>query len=143
MSKIIHIITRLDRGGSAQNTLLTCQRLAGRYEVVLAHGLSVESKMTDWEEQSVERQITKAREKGLKVIPIPSLIRRIRPCLGPLGFFRLYPNLSKAVTYEKHTILGYHGDFVCTDYQGNLYRHLLKPSSVQRRSYLQPRPPAM
>ena len=29
MPKIMHIITRLDMGGSAQNTLLTCRELAG------------------------------------------------------------------------------------------------------------------
>ncbi len=32
MKKIMHIITRLDMGGSAQNTLLTCRELAGSYD---------------------------------------------------------------------------------------------------------------
>ena len=35
MKKIMHIITRLAMGGSAQNTLLTCRELAGSYEMVL------------------------------------------------------------------------------------------------------------
>ena len=53
MIKVLHVITRLDRGGSAQNTLLTCLGLTERYELVLVHGLSLESKMTDLEEQAV------------------------------------------------------------------------------------------
>ncbi len=35
MPKIMHIITRLDMGGSAQNTLLTCREMAGTYETLL------------------------------------------------------------------------------------------------------------
>jgi len=69
--KIVHIITRMDRGGSAQNTLLTCQKLSRKYDVVLAHGLSLESKMTDWERQSVERQIAEARKHGLGILRSP------------------------------------------------------------------------
>jgi hypothetical protein len=36
-------------GGSAQNTLLTCKKLSGKYEIVLVHGLSHESRMTELE----------------------------------------------------------------------------------------------
>ncbi len=58
MIKILHIITRLDAGGSAQNTLLTCLGLnKDRYEVLLAHGLSLESQMTQQERDSVGRGI--------------------------------------------------------------------------------------
>ena len=104
VSKIIHIITRMDRGGSAQNTLLTCQRLAGKYEVVLVHGLSLESKMTDLEKQSVEKQIMKARENGLKVIPIPSLVRRIEPARDLCAFF----SILRLLVREKPTIVHTH-----------------------------------
>jgi len=41
--KVLHIITRMDRGGSAQNTLLTCHELSQKYAFVLAQGLSIES----------------------------------------------------------------------------------------------------
>ena len=87
--KILHVITRLDRGGSAQNTLLTCFGLIERYELVLVHGLSFESKMTDWEKQSVQRGIEKARERGVRVVPIPSLVRRIDPLRDLRAFFSL------------------------------------------------------
>jgi len=88
--KIIHIITRLDRGGSAQNTFLTCLGLTEKYELLLVHGLSFESKMTHWEKQSVQRGIEKAKDRGIKVVPIPSLVRRIDPLQDLRAFFSLW-----------------------------------------------------
>ena len=104
MTKITHIITRMDRGGSAQNTLLTCRELSQKYAVVLAHGLSRESKMTDWERQSVERQITEAGERGLKYISIPSLVRRIDPVRDFFAFF----SILRVLIREKPTIVDTH-----------------------------------
>ncbi|NVL93388.1 MAG: hypothetical protein HWN71_10190, partial [Desulfobacterales bacterium] len=75
--KVIHIITRMDRGGSAQNTLLTCYGLKEKYEVMLIHGPSLESRMTALEKQSVDKRIKRAQEGGVKVIIIPSLVRRV------------------------------------------------------------------
>jgi len=102
--KVIHIITRLDRGGSAQNTLLTCHELSHKYDVVLAHGLSLESKMTDWEKQSVNRQITEARKNGLKDITISSLVRRIDPVRDLRALFAI----CKLVKREKPAIVHTH-----------------------------------
>jgi glycosyltransferase involved in cell wall biosynthesis len=79
MVKILHIITRLDMGGSAQNTLHTCNELSDKYEKVLVHGPSFESGMTDLEKQIVEEGIARARARGVKVILIPLLVRSIRP----------------------------------------------------------------
>jgi glycosyltransferase involved in cell wall biosynthesis len=79
MTKILHIITRLDRGGSAENTLLTCLGLAEKYDIMLVHGLSLESHMTDWEKHSVDSRIREALARGVNVIPLGSLVRRIAP----------------------------------------------------------------
>jgi glycosyltransferase involved in cell wall biosynthesis len=79
MTKILHIITRLDMGGSAQNTLLTCKELSGKFETILVHGLSHESGMSDLEKKIVEDGIEKAKAQGVKVIPLPSLVRSFRP----------------------------------------------------------------
>jgi glycosyltransferase involved in cell wall biosynthesis len=79
MAKILHIITRLDMGGSAQNTLLSCEELSGKHETILVHGLSYESGMTDLEKQIVENGIEKAKKNGVKVLSLPSMIRSIRP----------------------------------------------------------------
>jgi glycosyltransferase involved in cell wall biosynthesis len=101
--KILHIITRLDRGGSAQNTLLTCQELSRKYDVVLAHGLSLESKMNDWERQSVERQIAEARKHGLRDITIPSLVRRVDPVRDIRAFLALLTLLRREKPAIVHT----------------------------------------
>jgi len=66
-------------GGSAQNTLLTCLKLSRKYEMVLVCGLSQESNMSDSESQAVDRQIDDARVNGVKIVSIPSLLRRISP----------------------------------------------------------------
>jgi glycosyltransferase involved in cell wall biosynthesis len=79
MVKILHIITRLDMGGSAQNTLHTCTELSDKYEKVLVHGPSFESGMTDIEKKIVEEGIARARARGVKVILLSSLVRSIRP----------------------------------------------------------------
>ena len=103
MKKIVHIITRLDRGGSAQNTLLTCQRLAGRYELVLVHGLSLESNMTDWEKQSVDSQIKDAEARGVKIVPLASLVRRIDPVRDIRAFLSLWRLIRKERPFIVHT----------------------------------------
>lgn len=89
-TKVLHVITRLDRGGSAQNTLLTCQGLSERYEMVLVHGLSLESQMTDWEWQSAHSGIEEAKDRGVKVVPISSLVRKIAPVQDLQAFFSLW-----------------------------------------------------
>ena len=78
MINVMHIITRLDMGGSAQNTLDTCLRLDRRkYAVTLIHGLSRESEMTAEEQSQVGRRIERARRQGVCIIPMASLVRRI------------------------------------------------------------------
>jgi glycosyltransferase involved in cell wall biosynthesis len=79
LTKIIHIITRLDMGGSAQNTLLSCKQLGRKYEIILVHGLSLESDMTDAEKQTVQNNIEAAKKQGVKVIPLPTMVRSIHP----------------------------------------------------------------
>jgi len=79
LKKILHIITRLDMGGSAQNTLHTCMELSGKYEIILVHGLSHESGMSDCEKQIIEDGVEKAKTQGVKVIPLTSMVRSIRP----------------------------------------------------------------
>jgi len=104
MTKILHIITRLDMGGSAQNTLLTCLRLSRKYETVLISGLSQESQMTDAESEAVDRQIDEARVNGLRIIQIPSLVRRI----SPLNDFRALCDLVRIINAEKPDLVHTH-----------------------------------
>jgi glycosyltransferase involved in cell wall biosynthesis len=79
MTTIVHIITRLDMGGSAQNTLQTCKQLCGKYETILIHGLSYESRMTDREKRIIAEGIEEVKSKGVKVLALPAMVRSIRP----------------------------------------------------------------
>ena len=102
--KILHIITRLDMGGSAQNTLLTCSELSCKYDMVLACGLSEESNMTAAERQAVARRIGMAREKGVRIAIVPALVRRI----SPMNDLRALWSLVRLILQEKPDIVHTH-----------------------------------
>ncbi|MGD2269328.1 MAG: glycosyltransferase family 4 protein [Desulfobacterales bacterium] len=105
MIKNLHVITRLDMGGSAQNTLLTCLGLSKmNYEVILAHGLSLESQMTPSEQQLVAKQIENAAHNGLRVVSAPSLVRKIDPVQDIQTFWSLY----RLMLTERPTIVHTH-----------------------------------
>jgi hypothetical protein len=60
--RVCHVITRFDKGGSAENTFLSCRDLdKKRYEVWLVHGPSLESRMGDAERQATEQNLATAR----------------------------------------------------------------------------------
>jgi glycosyltransferase involved in cell wall biosynthesis len=78
--RVLHLITRLDRGGSAENTLLTVIGLnPRRYQVMLAYGASSESNLTPDEVASLEHRLAAARAVGVELAVIPSLVRRLTP----------------------------------------------------------------
>ncbi|HUJ78832.1 MAG TPA: glycosyltransferase family 4 protein [Nitrospiria bacterium] len=78
--RVLHLITRLDRGGSAENTLLTVTGLdPKRYRVMLASGASGESRMTPDEQTSLDQRLTAADAVGVERVMIPSLVRRLSP----------------------------------------------------------------
>ncbi len=104
MSKVIHIITRLDMGGSAQNTLLTCLGLSEKYNVTLAHGLSHESHMTGAESRSVAKIVVETEKKGVNVIPLSALIRKI----NPIKDLRAFISLWRLIIREKPAIVHTH-----------------------------------
>jgi len=59
--KVLHIITRFDKGGSAQNTYLSLSGLRKKnYQLSLVSGLSLESEMK-YEE-------IKAKEKDIQIL---------------------------------------------------------------------------
>ena len=119
--KVMHIITRLDMGGSAQNTLLTCLGQADRYDVVLVHGRSHESHMTALEKKKVESHVDAARPKGVKIIPVAALVRAV----DPLKDFQALIFLCKLMRQEKPAIVHTH-----TSKAGILGRLAAKISAV-------------
>ncbi|MDQ7011245.1 MAG: glycosyltransferase, partial [Mariprofundaceae bacterium] len=77
MMRVLHLITRMDGGGSAANTLLcaTAQQREG-HAVVLAFGSSHESAMSVDERQRVEEGLRAFREVGGCTETVSALMRR-------------------------------------------------------------------
>lgn len=76
--KVLHVITRMDGGGSAVNTLITAQHQAAfGVDVTLAMGPSVESAMSDVEKQGVDEGLAALLEFGGKIEIMPSLLREL------------------------------------------------------------------
>ncbi len=85
--RVLHVITRLDKGGSAENTFLTLTGLdRSRYEVSLAAG-PVENAGQDRKNQ--------VEEHGIPYFYIPELVRDINPIRDPVALLKLYNLLKK------------------------------------------------
>jgi glycosyltransferase involved in cell wall biosynthesis len=84
--KILHIITRLDKGGSTENTLLTAIGLHGKYDVSIAYGY------TTFPEEIL---IKKAKEKNIEFFYIPELVRSINPVKDIIAFIKIYTIIKK------------------------------------------------
>ncbi len=91
-------------GGSAQNTLLTCKKFSNKYEIILVHGLSYESRMTDLEKRIIEDGINEAKTQGVKVTPLPSMVRSI----NPVKDFWALLSLVRLIIEERPTIVHTH-----------------------------------
>jgi len=104
--KVIHIITRLDMGGSAQNTLLTAlNHDRQRYSVCLIKGSSHESAMTEAETQLVNQQLAAAKKQGIEITNLSPLVRRISPFNDLKAFVSIFRILrtSKPDIVHTHT----------------------------------------
>lgn len=103
--KVLHLITRLDKGGSAENTLLTALGLdKNRYKVLLAKGPSTESKMGLRERMEVDKSLQIAQSDGIGIINIPRLMRRIEPLYDLISFIKIL----KIIRSEKPQIVHTH-----------------------------------
>lgn len=102
--KILHIITRQDKGGSAENTLLTVLGLnKEKYDVTLIKGSTLESDMSDEERSANERDLKRALDSGVKIITINELVRRISPLNDLKAFFKLFSIIKKGKYNIVHT----------------------------------------
>ena len=102
--KIIHVITRLDKGGSAEDTIQTILGIdKKKYEVILVKGPTYESKMSKEEHASVIADLKELQLKGVKIVNIPFLLRRINPVYDLLVLFSLYVFLIKEKPSIVHT----------------------------------------
>jgi glycosyltransferase involved in cell wall biosynthesis len=103
--KVIHVITRFDKGGAAENTFLTVTGLQSMgYEVILVRGLSYESNMGPAETKAVESCLEDADGKGIQILTIRELVRRIYP----LGDLKTLYKLITIFSEEKPHIVHMH-----------------------------------
>ncbi len=94
--KVLHIITRLDKGGSAENTFLTLKGMdRTRFDVALISG-PVEDPTQD-RRQHIE-------EMGIKHLYIPELVRNINLIKDCKALLKIYRYLKK----EKYEIVHTH-----------------------------------
>jgi len=123
--KVLHIITRLIRGGAEHNTLLSVKGLAKLgYDVSLAAGPS------DKKEGDLELAY---RQADIKLILLPTLIREISPLNDLITFFKLYIFIRKKRFDIIHTHVSKAGilgrwaakiagvPFICHTTHGNIF----------------------
>ncbi|MCP4252519.1 MAG: glycosyltransferase family 4 protein, partial [Candidatus Scalindua sp.] len=103
-TRIIHIITRLDKGGSAENTLLTVSLMDHKKnEVFLIHGLSLESNMSSMEKEALLLDMSLVKGKGIRLFTLPSLVRRISFKNDLLAFISIYRLIRRIRPHIVHT----------------------------------------
>jgi len=100
--RILHLITRMDGGGSAVNTLLsaTGQQQAG-HDVTLAFGRSLESAMSEAEQLKVTAQLDAFRALGGHVVIVDALQRA--PGLADIAAWRQIRELLQSGFDVVHT----------------------------------------
>ena len=94
-TRVLHVITRLDPGGSAENTLLTVAGSdAGAYESALAHGPTV-GQPSPTEER--------ARNAGVTIVEIAHLVRPVRPLKDLMALASLWRLMRRGRFHIVHT----------------------------------------
>ncbi|NIO49830.1 MAG: glycosyltransferase [Candidatus Aminicenantes bacterium] len=102
--KVLHIITRFDKGGSAQNTYLSLLGLKKKnYKLSLISGLSLESEMKHQEIDAKEKDIQILESEKIEFIQCPSLVRRINIIKDIKAFFDMWRIIKKNNPIIVHT----------------------------------------
>ncbi len=102
--KVLHIITRFDKGGSAQNTYLSLLGLKKKnYQLSLVSGLSLESEMKHEETKAKEKDIQILESEGIEFIQCPFLLRRINVIKDLKAFFDIWRIIKKYNPLIVHT----------------------------------------
>jgi glycosyltransferase involved in cell wall biosynthesis len=103
--KVIHVITRFDKGGSAENTFITVRDLDKVwYDVVLIKGASPPGNSGDLETEAVEANVAATREHHVQLICLRHLVRDLRPFSDLATFF----SLLRIIRREKPDIVHTH-----------------------------------
>ncbi|MDD5546619.1 MAG: glycosyltransferase family 4 protein [Candidatus Omnitrophica bacterium] len=93
--KVLHVITRLDKGGSSENTLLTASGLdKGRFDVTLVFG------KTNDPDGRVRRALS---DNGINYRVVPRLVRQVAPWSDLIAFLKLCAIIKKGNFDIVHT----------------------------------------
>ena len=92
--KLLHIITRFDKGGSAENTFLTASNLdKDRYDVVLVTGSSPPANSPvpsgNPETDAIKANLSALGNGGISVVAFPQLVREPNLLADAAAFFSL------------------------------------------------------
>ncbi len=99
---VIHIITRMDRGGSAHNTFLTALgHDRKRFRVGLVCGRSVP--LTAEEAARMKVDLKLLSQAGVRVFEVPTLVREVRPILDAWAMLALWRLLRRERPGLVHT----------------------------------------
>jgi glycosyltransferase involved in cell wall biosynthesis len=102
--KVIHVITRFDKGGSAENTFITVRDLdKARYDVVLVKGASLPGNAGDPEAEAIQANMTAAREHQVRLIGLRHLVRDLNPLSDLAAFFSLLRIIRREKPHIVHT----------------------------------------
>jgi len=102
--RILHLITRMDRGGSAVNTLLSAMgQLKDGHRVTLAMGPSTESDMSPDEAAVTERSLAEFSQAGGAVHVLPALMRKPSPVHDLCAYFQIRRFFSSVAFDVVHT----------------------------------------
>lgn len=102
--KVLHVITRFDKGGSAQNTYLSLLGLKKKnYQLSLVSGLSLESEMKYEEIKAKEKDIQILESEGIEFIQCPFLLRKINVIKDLKAFFDIWRIIKKYNPLIVHT----------------------------------------
>ena len=118
--KVLHVITRFDKGGSAENTFLTVRHLDRTlYEPVLVIGGGQAGNASDPEADAAHKNRSDAVQSGVRVIALPRLVRNLHPLSDLAAFFGLITIIRRERPRIVHThtskagILGRWAAWVC------------------------------
>jgi len=103
-ARIVHIITRFDKGGSAENTFLTVTGLdPACYEVTLLYGDPGIANISAPEAAAVAENLARARERGVRLLPLPTLVRPLSPLKDLQTLIRLFFIIRSLHPHIVHT----------------------------------------
>lgn len=101
---VMHVITRFDKGGSAQNTYLSVLGLKrNHFHTVLVSGRTLESEMKAEEIGAVNKDIQILQSENIEFIQCPSLVREINIVKDIKALYEIVKIIKKCKPSIIHT----------------------------------------